>query len=236
MKKLGLALIACAVICAVALLVTKLSENSIIIYMGARNYTYISTSIIVIAILFAITAIVCFFIHPKKVTKVGTSFSSDNGYTKFERYSIKKEIVENAEGKWLILNSELAYILGGLTRCDEYYDNICNLLESDRNSIVSGAEELLGRLRDCAYRNVEKLLNYMKALSSADSLRVNAKTTQCYEINSKLVDDASNFTEAVVNHINNSFDKDEEQRSLLLIESYKEVILGVIDDDAKLLQ
>lgn len=237
MKRIRLILLACTIISAIALLYTKLSENRIIIYLGARNYTSILILCIAATVVFAVATVVCFCIRiPERETVNRTTMASDNGYKRSDLNDIRDALENVVYAKWSMLTDEMDAVVGQLHLCDEYYSNVCNMLKSDEASIVSGSDELLGRLRDCAYRNASKLLNYMKALSKADIKKVKGKVKECFDINAQLVENASNFTEAVVNSINNSFDKDEQQRSLLLIESYKETILGVIDDDTKLLQ
>lgn len=237
MKKAKLILLVCTVICAIAIIGTKLSENRIIIYLGARNYTSMLILCSIATGIFLVATIVCCCIRVhEKETVERTTLSSDNCYRRSDLNDIRDSLEEVVYVKWLMLKDEMDAVFGQLHLCDEYYSNVRNILKSDDASTVCGSDELLGRLRDCAYRNASKLLNYMKALSNADIKKVKSKVKECFDINAQLVENASNFTEAIVNSINNSFDKDEQQRSLLLIESYKETILGVIDDDTKLLQ
>ena len=223
-------------LCSLALIGVLLSKDNLLIYVGARNFSTILKVTIVVLAASIVATVISFLIKPKQNTKVeSVSFASENRLRASERQSLRSKLGDLQKDKWWTLESDLEKILRQLSKLEEYSDGLEELIKTSQNSMIDGTDDLVDRLRDCAYRNVKKLTNYLTTMPSSDKAIVEKKVQQCRKYNSELVHQAAEFTEAVVDYVNNSSDE-EETRSLSLIESFKENILETIDSDTMLLQ
>lgn len=216
----------------VAFLIVTLSEDNINIYYGVRVFRTIRMYLAAVTISVAVAdiALVVTLMRQARPAQKDYDFG-ELRYTSKEKNKIAKQLVELVNTKWSVLEveAECSRICKHLVRIDEYCQNLKEVLRVNEKDEIADAVEMLLRIEDNMYTNVQRLINYLYSMSSHDKSVVVEKAKLCASNNKTLVHKAKDFMLSVTDYINKSIDDDE--RSLALVQNYKQEILDMLDTE-----
>lgn len=227
-KILSISVILCMIsiiVCAV-LIVCK---DNIVIYYGIRTYKTIENVWLVAGAVSAMTVIVSCMINRKSENKyvLKDEPMERSRFNDYERRKLYNDIYEEVSKKWKDLKAPLNELLRYLDDMGEQRKSLKRLLESNVSEDIEDTPELLHKVEDCMYTNVRKLLNYAYVISVSDMGAMRYKIYDCKEKNEVLLKQAQDFTLAVADYINNGVEDDD--RSLALVNTYRDTVLATID-------
>lgn len=217
---------------AVVLVVIVAMRSSLLIYFGIRNYTTLRNVMLGLLIVSIVVTVSCFIRNSKKKEVTSeTAFVSDNQLSPDEHKSVLHNLEKLGYGKWITLKGDIFRIREQLTTLEGLVKGLDQSTVYKKDSSLDDTDDLVYRLVDCAYRNVQKLVDYMIVMPNSDTEFILQKVTECYNCNATYVDKSKEFVKAVVEYAY-STTGDEEAKSIALIQSYKETVLETLDDES----
>lgn len=233
MRKLFKALLPITLILCVAVLVVHMSKDTIILYRGIRVFRLYRNVVSIIAIIFCIATIgiatYLLKIKSSALKKITESYGDGDVFTESERKSLYNDIRSELRKRWPTLSNKGVKLLVQLDSMNDQQNNLRTLLRNNNSEEVADTMELLQKLEDCMYVNIRKLLNYVYVIHSSEELVMKTKIKDCHKKNATLLTKAKEFSIAVADYINSNGVEGDEDKSLLLVQSYKDNVLETLD-------
>ena len=139
-------------------------------------------------------------------------------------------ITKQGRYKWTVVENDVKNITDQLILMNSYQDRLDKLLQNNNAKELSDAVDLLERIEQQILANVRKILNFMEILSptsSEDVQTIREYIYECMAENTKLLNSTKDFLICVTGFLN---DQGTNGKSLQMMEEFKAVLLGNIDD------
>lgn len=231
LKKKIISTVATFLVLALALALLLANHDTLVIWYGIRPYTTMRTILSVTAAI-ALIRVVLSIVRtrerkPPEDSQPAADVPEKGKLTESNRTGIYDELTGFAKGKWKQVTA-IQMLLGQLDSMNEYQEKMAQLLKQN-DYLDDKPSEIVQRIEDCMYVNLQKLINYMRIVQTKDLATMASKTDECVEKNKGLLDKTDDFVIHLVDYINDDMARGEEEKTKDYVDSYMFVVLNAID-------
>ena len=212
-----------------------LSENAMIINLGAKGYYGVRGTTIGLAVAATVIYVgfcIATIIKGKKEkvpieqeeTQSGDGMLSASG--KLSDEYVLRHIVNYGRTKWKCLESEISVLAEQLILMNSYQDRLTKLLVNNSAQALSDTEDILERIEQQVLGNTRKVLNFMEILGTDDKQKVSEYLKICIQDNKKLLDATKDFLICVTGFLNDQGTNGD--ANLQMVEDFKAILVGNI--------
>lgn len=212
-----------------------LSENAMIINMGAKAYYGVRGTTIglavgatVLYVGFCIATIIK-GIKEKRPVAMEEMEPSDGMLSASGKLSdeyVLRQVVNYGRTKWKCLENEISALAEQLVLMNSYQDRLSKLLANNSAQALSDTENILERIEQQVLGNTRKVLNFMEILGTDDRQKVSEYLKTCVQDNKKLLDATKDFLICVTGFLNDQGTNGD--ANLQMVEDFKAVLMGNI--------
>lgn len=214
----------------ITLAILLIGHDDIVINYGIRAYTTMRMALIVTTVVSAVWMILSIVYATKQKPSNSThtiDIPDKNKLTESDRAAIYKELATFATTKWKQITA-IQTLLNQLNSMNEYQKEMEQLLRQN-DYLEDKPTEIVQRIEDCMYVNLQKLINYMRIVQTKDIAAMASKTDECVEKNTSLLDKTDDFIIHLVDYVNDDMARGEEEKTKDYVDSYMFVVLNAID-------